>query len=129
MTPYLDVRRRACTLCMRCTQICPSGALRDVKDSLDVIAEQVHMGVAEVDPDRCLSYLGRVCGVCHDACPLSGRAIRLTPPARPVVIEAGCVGCGRCVEECPQTPLAISVRRRKAVLNLPDAQDTGDMHG
>ena len=26
-TPYLDVRRRSCTLCMRCTQICPTGAL------------------------------------------------------------------------------------------------------
>lgn len=108
-TPFLDVRRRSCTLCMRCTEICPTGALRPVEDDLDVIAESVDMGTAVVDPDRCLSYLGRVCGYCHDACPLPGRAIRLVPPARPVVIEDGCVGCGRCVELCPQSPTAIDV--------------------
>lgn len=110
-TPFLDVRRRSCTLCMRCTQICPTDALTPVENDLDVIAEQVDMGTAVVDPDRCLSYLGRVCGYCHDACPLPGQAIRLVPPALPVVIADGCVGCGRCVELCPQTPTAIDVDR------------------
>jgi len=108
-TPFLDVRRRSCTLCMRCTEICPTGALQAVEDDLDVIAEQIDMGTAVVDPDRCLSYLGRVCGYCHDACPLPGRAIRLVAPARPVIIDEGCVGCGRCVELCPQNPTAIDV--------------------
>ena len=108
-TPHLDVRRRSCTLCMRCTNICPTGALSPVADDLDAIADTVRMGTARVDPDRCISYLGRVCGYCHDACPLPQRAIRLAPPARPVVIEDGCVGCGRCVELCPQNPTAIWV--------------------
>ncbi|MCB9594393.1 MAG: 4Fe-4S dicluster domain-containing protein [Sandaracinaceae bacterium] len=111
LTPYLDVRRRSCTLCMRCTNICPTDALSPVEDDLDVIAETIDMGTAVVDPDRCLSYLGRVCGYCHDACPLPERAIRLIPPARPVVIADGCVGCGRCVELCPQSPTAIDVDR------------------
>lgn len=110
LTPYLDVRHRACTLCMRCTDVCPTGALTPVEDDLDVIAETVDMGRAQVDPDRCLSYLGRICGYCHDACPLPGRAIRLTPPALPVVLD-GCVGCGRCVEHCPQSPTAIFLVR------------------
>lgn len=110
-TPYIDVRERSCTLCMRCTQVCPTGALSPVPHELDTIARSVKMGTAQVDPDRCLSYLGRVCGYCHDACPLPQRAIRLTPPAKPVVIADGCVGCGRCVEFCPQTPTAIDVRQ------------------
>ncbi|WP_428263149.1 4Fe-4S dicluster domain-containing protein [Haliangium sp.] len=111
LTPYLDLRRRSCTLCMRCTQICPTGALTAIECEPASIAARVRMGVAVVDPDRCLSYLGRLCGYCHDACPLPQNAIKLTPPARPVVITDGCVGCGRCVELCPQTPTAIDVRR------------------
>lgn len=108
MTPYLDVRRRSCTLCMRCTQICPSGALRPVEDDLETIAATIDMGRARVERDLCLSYLGRICGYCHDACPLPGTAIRLTPPGLPV-IEDGCVGCGRCVEHCPQEPSALTL--------------------
>ncbi len=110
LTPYLDVRRRSCTLCMRCTNICPTGALSATKDNLEAIVEKVNMGIAVVDPDRCLSYIGRICGYCHDACPLPGKAIKLVPAGKPVVLEDGCVGCGRCVEFCPQVPTAIDVR-------------------
>ncbi|MCP4904833.1 MAG: hypothetical protein GY910_07620 [bacterium] len=28
------------------------------------------------------------------------------------MITDGCVGCGRCVELCPQNPTAIDIRRR-----------------
>jgi ferredoxin-type protein NapG len=107
-TPYLDVRKRSCTLCMRCTQICPSGALQRIEDEPGEIAANVRMGRAVVDPEHCISYLGRVCGYCHDACPIPERAVRLTPPALPVILD-GCVGCGRCVELCPQNPTAITV--------------------
>ena len=86
LTPYLDVRRRSCTLCMRCTNICPTDALSAVPENLLAASEQVAMGVAVVDRDRCLSFLGRICGYCHDACPLPRKAIRLRPPARPEVL-------------------------------------------
>ncbi len=108
LTPYLDVRRRACTLCMRCTQICPTNALTHVEDEPEKILERVDMGKAMVDPELCLSYLGRLCGYCHDACPFPDEAIKLTAPAIPVVQDA-CVGCGMCVEFCPQSPTAIKV--------------------
>jgi len=111
LTPYLDVRRRSCTLCMRCTQVCPTGALSHVQDEPKAIAKTVRMGLAVVDPDRCISYQGRLCGNCHDACPLPGTAIRLSSQAKPVVLTDGCVGCGRCVESCPQQPTAIDVFR------------------
>jgi ferredoxin-type protein NapG len=110
-TPYIEVRERSCTLCMRCTNVCPTGALTPVEDDMSVIAESVDMGTAVVDADRCISYEGRLCGYCHDACPLPGTAIRLVSMAKPVVIADGCVGCGRCVELCPQNPTAIDVRR------------------
>ena len=112
LTPFIDVRRRSCTLCMRCTQVCPTGALKPIEDTHVAMLEHVKMGVAVVDPQRCLSYLGRVCGYCHDACPFPNEAIKLTAPsARPFVFDA-CVGCGRCVEECPQNPTAIDIRAR-----------------
>lgn len=109
-TPYLDVRRRSCTLCMRCTQICPTGALAPVAAELPEIVERVDMGKAQVERDLCISYQGRLCGYCHDACPLPGIAIKLIPPALPVILP-DCVGCGRCVELCPQTPGALSIVR------------------
>lgn len=108
LTPYLDVRRRSCTLCMRCTDVCPTDALRPIADDTEVIKATVRMGLAVVDPDRCLSYQGRICGYCHDACPYPGHAIRLVSHAKPEVLD-GCVGCGRCVEQCPQYPTAIDV--------------------
>ncbi|MEZ4468904.1 MAG: 4Fe-4S dicluster domain-containing protein [bacterium] len=110
LTPYLDVRQRSCTLCMRCTNICPTGALTPTEKDLPALARTLRMGKARVDPDRCISYLGRLCGYCHDACPLPGVAIRLTPPALPVILD-DCVGCGRCVEHCPAAPTAIFVER------------------
>jgi ferredoxin-type protein NapG len=110
-TPYIDVRDRSCVLCMRCTQVCPTGALTAVAEDLESIVEHVDMGTAVVDPDRCLSYQGRICGYCYDACPLPSVAIRLVPKAKPVVVADGCVGCGRCVELCPQSPTALDVRR------------------
>ena len=109
-TPYLDVRRRSCTLCMRCTQICPTGALTPIADDIESIKAQVDMGKAQVERDLCISYQGRLCGYCHDACPIPSEAIRLAPPALPVILD-GCVGCGRCVEQCPQTPSALSIVR------------------
>lgn len=111
LTPYLDVRRRSCTLCMRCTNICPTNALQGVPKDMERISNEINMGVAVVDPNRCISYTGRACGYCHDACPLPKKAIRLVRGAKPLVIAEGCVGCGRCVELCPQSPTAIDVFR------------------
>ncbi len=112
LTPYIDVRARSCTLCMRCTQICPTGALKPIEFEPQAILDNVKMGRAEVDPEHCISYLGRLCGYCHDACPITEHAIKLTSPALPVILD-GCIGCGRCVEQCPQEPTAIRIVREE----------------
>lgn len=112
-TPFLLTREKSCNLCMNCTQICPTGALEPIERDIKEIAEKVRMGKAEVIRSNCLSYNGRVCGVCLDACPLKFEAIILKPFARPEVIEDVCIGCGRCEERCPQYPTAIIVRREE----------------
>ncbi len=112
-TPYLNTRIRSCNLCMNCTQVCPSGALSPIKRDLEEISEKVKMGTAVVLETNCLSYNGRICGICHDACPLKGSAITLALRAKPVVHEDYCIGCGRCEERCPQTPTAIYVVPRE----------------
>jgi ferredoxin-type protein NapG len=108
-SPYLVAREVGCNTCMACTQVCPTGALSPVdRDNVEEVLAKVDMGTAYVDESICLSHQGRVCGVCHDACPFPGKAIVLAPGAQPEVLDA-CVGCGRCEERCPQVPAAIRV--------------------
>ena len=109
-TPYLSPRQRSCNLCMNCTDICPTGALVPIERDIEVIKTSVLMGEAEVITTNCLSFNGRVCGVCHDACPTA--AIQLLDHAQPTIQLDLCIGCGRCEEWCPQYPTAIKVRRK-----------------
>jgi ferredoxin-type protein NapG len=109
-TPYIRPRVAGCNTCMRCTQVCPTGALTPTSEEPAVVLEEIDMGKAYVDKGLCLSFIGRVCGVCHDACPYPAEAIHLRGAAKPEVME-GCVGCGRCEERCPQVPAAIRVFR------------------
>ena len=107
-TPYIVPRRAGCNTCMRCTQVCPTGALTEVPYEKERVLADIDMGMAYVDEGLCLSHIGRVCGVCHDACPYPSDAIALDPGAKPRMLDA-CVGCGRCEERCPQVPAAIRV--------------------
>ncbi len=125
-TPIVDPRIKACNLCMKCTQACPTPALTplELKDS-----DRVAMGSVALSQDLCLSYkalrlrdeqallmeLGRSateaeapyerrgpCGECHMFCPLRERAITLEPGAflAPIVHPEACVGCGLCEQIC-----------------------------
>lgn len=125
-SPYVAPAVRGCTLCMLCTQACPTDALAPLE--IEQKAE-VDMATIELREDLCLSYkamrirneqammmdLGRSptestamserrgpCGECYTFCPLRGRAITLEPGAflAPVVHEEHCVGCGMCEEIC-----------------------------
>lgn len=110
-TPYLNTRLKSCNLCMNCTQVCPTGALLPIAKEINEIKAKVRMGIAEVIESNCLSFNGRICGICRDACPIGGEAIVLREKARPEVIANICIGCGRCEERCPQYPAAIIVKQ------------------
>ncbi len=62
--PYgaVEVDRDACTLCLSCVSLCPSGALMDNEDAPQLLFQE----------DACLQ-----CGICAHACPEN--AIRLVP--------------------------------------------------
>jgi len=125
-TPYVDPSRRACTLCMKCTRVCPSRALEPIEER-DYAA--VAMGSVVLHEELCLSHrarrirdeqdllhqLGRSateaeaptqrrgpCGECHMVCPVKDRAITLLPGAflAPEVHPDDCAGCGLCEWIC-----------------------------
>ncbi|MHC4441929.1 MAG: 4Fe-4S dicluster domain-containing protein [Planctomycetota bacterium] len=125
-TPYIDPAIKACNVCMKCTQVCPTNALRPMEiDEKD----QVNMASVELREDLCLSFkakrirdqqfmlmeLGQQptetaapterrgpCGECYMFCPRREHAIKLEPGAflAPIVYPDECVGCGMCEEIC-----------------------------
>ena len=95
-TPYIRAEDRACNLCMRCTQACPSGALAELVEK-----SEAQMGIAIVDERLCVSHNGTgVCGACHTICPLKNKAISQGMYNKPTVHPEHCVGCGLCEEAC-----------------------------
>ncbi len=103
-TPMVQARSVPCYLCMDCPPVCPSGALDPITDK-----HAVRMGLAEVNPDTCYTFLGVLCRTCVDACPLGEAALIQNGELRPVVLR-GCVGCGICEKVCPTIEPAIVVR-------------------
>ena len=116
-TPAIQPRRQACMLCnkmdgdyLRCTEICPSGALQLVRKNPEEILAKVAMGKAELDQKLCYSYNNWSCGACYRACPFPGKAMTIGLWERPEVITEGCVGCGLCERACIRYPQAIRVK-------------------
>ena len=105
-TPYIDPTTRACIACedMPCAHACETGALTAIPWS------QVHMGILELDPLRCITFQGAACGVCARACPVGDKALALDDKGRPVLKPEGCVGCGVCVTACVTTPSSLKLR-------------------
>ena len=117
LTPGIHARRQACMLCigikgdyLRCTAVCPSGALQRIRKDPEAIEKKVRMGTAEIDPALCYSYNNWTCGTCYRACPLPGKAMTLGLWERPEVHPEKCVGCGCCERACIRYPQAIRVK-------------------
>lgn len=86
-----------CTLCMKCTQVCPSGALTPIAP------QAAKMGTAVILEKECVG-----CDKCIKPCPTG--AISKVPGKRLVQVDpAKCTGCMNCVKACPVTPVAIKV--------------------
>jgi ferredoxin-type protein NapG len=104
-TPYIDPTMQACIVCadMPCAAACETGALV-VPDDLWA---SIHMGVLELDPQRCITFQGSACGVCARSCPVGERALAVDDGGHPVLKPEGCVGCGVCVTACVTTPSSL----------------------
>lgn len=108
-TPVIKPREKGCTLCMICTQVCPTGALTEIASDLKVIEKTVKMGTAKLDTNLCFSYHGRTCGVCYRACPLPGKAMTIGLYEQPTIHADACVGCGLCEQACIHMPQALRI--------------------
>ena len=108
-TPMIRPREKPCILCMKCTNVCPTGALTPIPDDGDAILKSVRMGVAVVDKNICNSYNNAVCGTCIRACPFPEHALKTGMWERPIVDPDKCVGCGSCENGCIVYPQAIRV--------------------
>jgi ferredoxin-type protein NapG len=104
--PAITPSVEACVLCddLPCIAACPDGALQLPAGG----PERVRIGIAKVDPRRCVTFLGRQCDRCYRVCPLPDRAIMMIG-ARPIVGSGACTGCGLCEQACPEQPKAITV--------------------
>lgn len=104
-TPYIDPAAKACILCNKCMQLCPTDALTMTP------WHDIDMGTAQIDQAACYPWVDQgICGACVSICPLGERAISFVDwnMYRPLV-NPGCVGCGLCVEVCPEPSLPIRI--------------------
>jgi len=107
-TPYIDASVKGCTLCGKCMDVCPTEALTKTKIT------DIDMGVAQIDRVACYPWVDKgICGACVAICPLGDKAIdfEFGNIYRPTVKD-GCVGCGLCVEVCPEPSLPIRIAKR-----------------
>ena len=107
-TPHIDPAMQACIVCadMPCAAVCETGALVVPAD----MWASIHMGVLELDPERCITFQGSACGVCARSCPVGERALAVDDHGHPVLKPEGCVGCGVCVTACVTTPSSLRLR-------------------
>ena len=105
LTPTLHFQADYCREdCVRCTQVCPSGALTAL--ALDD-KPRVSIGFPKVDMNVCLLGEDRECAMCRNWCPYE--AIKYvfseeTYSLSPVVDPRRCNGCGACENACPTSP-------------------------
>ena len=120
VVPVINPSVVPCYLCteLPCIAACEEGALIDPGGP-----ERVRLGIAKVDPRRCITFRGEICRRCYTACPYPDRAIMMIG-GRPLVGSGVCTGCGLCEKACPEHPKAIVViPERKLVPGLRIPRD------
>ncbi len=105
LIPVIDPKTKPCYLCddLPCIAACTDGALVDPGDPA-----RVRLGIARVNPNRCITFRGDDCNKCYTACPYPDMAIMLIG-GRPLIGSGACTGCGLCEYACPEHPKAIEV--------------------
>ena len=110
MQPEMSFQDGFCRIeCTRCSEVCPTGAIRLVESIADKSAIQI--GHAVVIPENCVVNRDGVnCGNCARHCPVG--AIQMVPDEEnpnlriPAVDPEQCIGCGACEFHCPARPVS-----------------------
>jgi ferredoxin-type protein NapF len=116
LTPVLNFKDDYCREdCIRCTEVCPSGAL--VPLSLKK-KTGIRIGLPHVDMNVCLLADDRECSACKRWCPYD--AIRYVFSEEqytliPQIDTQKCNGCGACEAVCPTEPKKAIVVLRNSV--------------
>ena len=105
MQAFMDYNANYCNFeCVRCTEICPTGAL------LSVTKEEkktLQLGQVHFIKENCVVYTeNTACGSCSEHCPT--QAVRMVPYKGSLTIPETdntiCVGGGACEYACPVIP-------------------------
>lgn len=99
MQPYMDFDRSSCKKgCTRCSNICPTGALKPLTKEEKLLSP---IGLAQVIDDNCIG-----CGTCERVCPYNAvTMIDINDNYLPRVDATKCIGCGTCQLNCPAKPV------------------------
>lgn len=95
--------------CVRCTQACPSGAIRPVKKREKIRAL---IGFPRVDMNVCILGEDGECTACARACPFDAIRYEFCETdytTVPRIDPDRCPGCGACQVACPTEPKSIVI--------------------
>jgi ferredoxin len=101
----MDNSAAYCTFeCVRCTEICPTGALLTVTIEKKKVLQ---IGKTNFVKENCIVETeGTACGACSERCPT--KAVIMVPYKNnlkiPEVKNEYCIGCGACEYACPTIP-------------------------
>ncbi len=91
--------------CVRCTEVCPTGAIIPQKTEDKKL---IQTGLAIFIEENCIVFTQKTeCGACAEHCPTQAVKMVLDPEKKlrvPVISEEICVGCGACEHACPTRP-------------------------
>lgn len=106
-TPMINPVLQPCVVCdgMPCIKACPTESLSQPEDGW----ASVSMGRVELDPDRCIAFMGTACDACVRSCPIGESALSMDQGNRPVLKVEHCVGCGVCVRACVTSPSSMTI--------------------
>lgn len=110
MQPEMSFERGYCRPeCTRCSQVCPTGAIKAITKEEKTA---IHIGHAVWIEQNCIPVTnGDHCGACARHCPawaiqmvekeINGKVVEV-----PVVDTEKCIGCGKCENLCPARPFS-----------------------